>query len=137
MDFINILFNKSKPFTPVSVPGGSSNGRVMSSEKLVAFGPRLQESEKEMLQDDVEITRRKLKKNLESTGETYEDSSDCDDNVYTKYKFDQRTLDAIQLPIYASKHEILSKIANYSTVIIEGSTGCGKSTQVSFFIHKQ
>lgn len=34
------------------------------------------------------------------------------------------------LPIHSSKQSILNKIEDYSSIIIVGNTGCGKSTQV-------
>lgn len=36
-----------------------------------------------------------------------------------------------QLPVFAKKSEILEVIKKNSIVIIQGSTGCGKTTQVS------
>ncbi|XP_050532289.1 ATP-dependent RNA helicase A protein [Daktulosphaira vitifoliae] len=47
-----------------------------------------------------------------------------------KENIDERS----QLPVYALKDEILSTIRNNSIVIIQGSTGCGKTTQVCQFI---
>ncbi|XP_050427766.1 dosage compensation regulator [Adelges cooleyi] len=38
------------------------------------------------------------------------------------------------LPVYANKNQILNTIKNNSIVIIQGSTGCGKTTQVCQFI---
>jgi len=37
-----------------------------------------------------------------------------------------------QLPVFAKKNNILDVIRKNSIVIIQGSTGCGKTTQVSF-----
>lgn len=37
-----------------------------------------------------------------------------------------------QLPVFAKKNNILNVIKNNSIVIIQGSTGCGKTTQVSY-----
>lgn len=36
-----------------------------------------------------------------------------------------------ELPVFAKKDEILDIIRKNSIVIIQGSTGCGKTTQVS------
>ncbi|XP_055295310.1 probable ATP-dependent RNA helicase spindle-E [Sitodiplosis mosellana] len=127
--FIGLLFNKRKPFTPISIPGGSSNGYLNVTNKPT-FGPRLQASEKESLEDDVDITRQKLRRNLELAGKIAEESEKTSDDIYERYKFDQRSQSSMQLPIYASKHEFLASIATCPAVVIEGSTGCGKSTQI-------
>lgn len=129
MNFMDVLFNGRKPFTPIRIPGGTSNG-YLTAEQKPAFGPRLQASEKESLEDDIEMTRQKLRKNLELVGKYEEETEAHGDDVYEKYRFDRRSQNAMQLPIYASKHEIMSHIAACPTVVIEGSTGCGKSTQV-------
>lgn len=39
-----------------------------------------------------------------------------------------------ELPVYAKKSEILEGIKQNSIVIIQGSTGCGKTTQVSNYL---
>jgi len=48
-------------------------------------------------------------------------------------KFPNRT----QLPIYAEKESILSFIANDPITIIQGETGCGKSTQIPQYIFER
>jgi ATP-dependent RNA helicase A len=40
-----------------------------------------------------------------------------------------------KLPVFAKKAEILEVIKKNSIVIIQGSTGCGKTTQVSYNTH--
>jgi len=37
-----------------------------------------------------------------------------------------------QLPVFTKKNDILDLIRENSIVIIQGSTGCGKTTQVSY-----
>lgn len=39
-----------------------------------------------------------------------------------------------ELPVFAKKIEILEGIKQNSIVIIQGSTGCGKTTQVSNYL---
>lgn len=131
MNLGDILFNTSKPFTPMV--GGSTNFHAKAYMRPTFSGTRLQESEKQLFEDDIEVARQKLKKNLEAI-EHIDDEFDNDhvDDVYTKYDFSKRSCN-VGLPIYSSKREILEKIAKYQSVIIEGSTGCGKSTQVSIF----
>lgn len=132
MDFVQILFNKQKPFTPVRISGGSTDGRVRvdnrsePKEHLIA-------SEMDKLEDDVTQMRHKLEEDLKAMRideARASDSADIDE-IYTKYKFNQRSHHSSQLPIWASKAKILSKIAEFPSIVIEGSTGCGKSTQVS------
>jgi len=40
-----------------------------------------------------------------------------------------------QLPVFAKKNDILDIIRKNSIVIIQGSTGCGKTTQVSYDLY--
>lgn len=40
-----------------------------------------------------------------------------------------------KLPVFAKKSEILEVIKKNSIVIIQGSTGCGKTTQVSNYLY--
>lgn len=132
MDFIDVLFNKKKPFTPVTVPGGATNGRIAQSHRNL-FVPRLHVSQAQDLEEDMETTRQNFKRNLKLNcqPESDETSGHCDDDVFVKYEFDNRKPNTSDLPVYQSKDEILSNIAKYPAIVIEGSTGCGKSTQVS------
>ncbi|RXG53979.1 putative ATP-dependent RNA helicase TDRD9 [Armadillidium vulgare] len=54
--------------------------------------------------------------------------------VYYQYNFSKYDELAEKLPVSNWKKEILEKIENYPVIVIEGSTGCGKSTQVPQFI---
>lgn len=47
-----------------------------------------------------------------------------------QYKPHQRK----DLPIYKYRHEIIDKINNNPVVVLTGSTGCGKSTQIPQYI---
>ena len=49
------------------------------------------------------------------------------DEVYTRYKFDRILPD---LPICEMKDYILDAIDDNPVIILEGATGCGKTTQV-------
>lgn len=135
MDILDIMFNKKRPFAPINISGGTTNGRI-SAVSQPTFVQCLDASEKEMLEDDVQISRQKVENNIKTTIRTNDDFGgyaldDHDTDVYTKYKFDRRSQTAAQLPVWHSKDKILSKITQYPTVVIEGSTGCGKSTQAS------
>lgn len=137
MDLAEILFNKNKPFTPVIISGGSTNGRVRV-ENRIAVKQHLIPSEMEALEDDVSQMRRKLEVDLKTmrVDEAVASESPEINEVYQKYEFNQRSQHSNQLPIWASKARILSKIAEYPSIVVEGSTGCGKSTQVSHCILK-
>jgi len=53
-------------------------------------------------------------------------------HIYQVYNFAYRP--KIDLPILSMRSKIVSMIASNSVVIIRGSTGCGKTTQVPQFI---
>lgn len=52
--------------------------------------------------------------------------------IYKTYNFAYRP--KTNLPIISMREKIVSMIASNSVVIIRGSTGCGKTTQVPQFI---
>lgn len=135
-DYFDVLFNKRRPFVPIRVSGGTTNGRIIPEIPKVPE-KHLEESEKLMYEEDVDYVQNQLKKQLSLIGTQKNHEPACDgptDEVYTKYNFGYRTLAATQLPVHALKSKILSKIAEFPSVVIEGSTGCGKSTQVSWNI---
>lgn len=47
------------------------------------------------------------------------------------YVLKKRIIDRSKLPIFNKRNEILKIIENNSVVIVQGGTGCGKTTQVS------
>lgn len=49
------------------------------------------------------------------------------DDVYKRFKFDRELPD---LPIVGMKDHILNMIEKNTVVVLEGATGCGKTTQV-------
>lgn len=56
------------------------------------------------------------------------------DNIYGRKKNSsllQRIKERAQLPIFNKKNDILEIVRNNSVVIVQGGTGCGKTTQVS------
>lgn len=55
-----------------------------------------------------------------------------DTEVYRNFNFEHRSQET--LPIFDYKDEIVRTVQTHSVTIIEGSTGCGKSTQVPQFI---
>lgn len=133
-DYFDVLFNARRPFVPIRISGGTTNGRVIQDSPSVPE-QHLEKSERLMYEEDVEDMRRQLKRKLIFAGEqeNAEQTSDCPiDDVYKKYNFGHRTQAATQLPVHAFRTEILSTIAKFPSVVIEGSTGCGKTTQVIF-----
>lgn len=132
-DFVEILFNPNRPFVPKRIAGGTTNGRIISQAPTVSE-QHLDNSEKLMYEEDIDVIRRQLKQKLTLLDAQQIDEPASDravDEVYKKYNFAHRTQAATQLPVHAFKSEILSKISKFPAVVIEGSTGCGKSTQVN------
>ncbi|KAJ8674355.1 hypothetical protein QAD02_005617 [Eretmocerus hayati] len=58
--------------------------------------------------------------------------NDTVNRIYDQYNFSYRPQE--NLPIFKCKEEIVSTIETHSVTVIEGATGCGKSTQVPQFI---
>lgn len=54
------------------------------------------------------------------------------DDVYNRFDFDRVLPD---LPIIEMKDHILRTIRDNPIVVLEGATGCGKSTQVRIALH--
>lgn len=128
---MDILFNDD--FLPRIISGGTTNGRIVVTkqpQKLQCLDRR----ERETFEDDIHCVRKKVENSIKNTSNHDAASNDIvhDDEVYTKYKFEKRSKSAAKLPVWSSKSEILQKITENPSVVIEGCTGCGKSTQVSF-----
>jgi len=47
------------------------------------------------------------------------------------FTYQKRLKDRSKLPIFNKKHDVLNIIRENPVVIIQGGTGCGKTTQVS------
>lgn len=58
-----------------------------------------------------------------------DNESPVNDDVYAKYSF-STYLATSGLPIYDVQRKIMDAVQHNQIVVIEGSTGCGKSTQV-------
>lgn len=115
--------------------GGTTNGRIAKLPNPTA-PERLQSIEKDAWAHEISVTKNKLQRMLQvsrETSEGFEENAlgEHDDNdIYGKYKFEGPSRDAAKLPVYALKDKIIKTIAASPSVVIEGSTGCGKSTQV-------
>lgn len=68
---------------------------------------------------------------MDNISEISGDTVICKENttrLYRMYNFSYRP--NINLPILSMRHKVVSMIESNSVVIIRGSTGCGKTTQV-------
>lgn len=62
------------------------------------------------------------------TGDSVYNKSDmCVDDVYNRYDFNRNLPD---LPIVGMRDRILNLIEKNPIIVLEGATGCGKTTQV-------
>ncbi|KAG4078989.1 hypothetical protein HA402_001644 [Bradysia odoriphaga] len=149
MDEINDFFDMTKEFKREVLPAGYVNAiPVAKVEKNIAkrkfigkeFGEEYRREELEQLKKMAEIESKLQSTSLKSG--TVEDidsiiddrkrtESSVGDDVYAKYDFDRIIPD---LPILDLKDHILETVEKHSVVILEGATGCGKTTQVPQFI---
>lgn len=58
------------------------------------------------------------------------DEKNYEDEVYKKYDFKQDNSTENQLPIASSKAILLKSIDKNPVIVVQGDTGCGKSTQL-------
>jgi pre-mRNA-splicing factor ATP-dependent RNA helicase DHX15/PRP43 len=80
-----------------------------------------------------------MKRRIDIHGNTdsnpYEDASI---NPYTGYVYSQRYYDILskrkQLPVYEFKAELLQNIKEHQSIVVEGETGSGKTTQIPQFL---
>ncbi|CAK1553904.1 unnamed protein product [Leptosia nina] len=70
---------------------------------------------------------------LTTIGSSFEPNAAQPEAIYSKYTF-QKKEDTRYLPINEHQNEIIEKIAEAPVLIIEGPTGCGKTTQVPQWI---
>lgn len=131
MDLWNAFVAGEPPRPPVLQ--GTTRGRIVCDK------PHLPEpSEKVLdgriatqLEDEVDEVRGQLHDRLKIVqSQPLDLNNNAEVPLYKKYKFDRVYSESKLLPIYSAQSEILTKIATNPTVVIEGSTGCGKSTQV-------
>uniref|UniRef100_A0A1B0DPY2 Uncharacterized protein n=1 Tax=Phlebotomus papatasi TaxID=29031 RepID=A0A1B0DPY2_PHLPP len=62
----------------------------------------------------------------------FDDRANLNQGIYSKYKFEATA--GKRLPIQVHRKEILDTISESPVVVIEGPTGCGKTTQVPQYI---
>lgn len=156
MDEVNDFFDFSKPFKRVTVSGGYLNGRVISSSapnasnKIVKrehVGQEYAQSyaDAEKLQilkefEGVDSSSSECQQPSTSSMDTLEDLeedvkpdvSKPDNELYEKYQMEPKLY--CDLPIFDSRTKILNAVRENRCVVLEGDTGCGKTTQVPQYI---
>jgi pre-mRNA-splicing factor ATP-dependent RNA helicase DHX15/PRP43 len=82
--------------------------------------------------------RRKIDLGTETSGDNGNKRSKQDVNPWTGIPFSQRYYNIlekrIQLPVYQFKDELISKVLQHQSIIVEGETGSGKTTQIPQFL---
>ncbi|XP_055923260.1 probable ATP-dependent RNA helicase spindle-E [Eupeodes corollae] len=162
MDEINDFFDFSKKFERVTVPTGCLTGQTTTYYPQTSIDPRIVKREEKGNEYALEYSIAEKKRMMEeenvaagppstyaessmlSEMETLDDIDDdedgiedkkpgpTDDPVYDKYHFNMQWNDG--LPIHDSHKEIIETIRQRRVVVLEGDTGCGKTTQVPQYI---
>lgn len=132
-DWETFLEGRNLPYRPLE---GTTNGRVISSSnkkppKKYALNGRATSE----LEDQIEVVRDQLLDRLKISQNNPSACANMEASAYENYNFERRFTNSHNLPIYKKKDVILAKIKEHPTVVIEGSTGCGKSTQVCTRVH--
>ncbi|KAL9900670.1 putative ATP-dependent RNA helicase spindle-E isoform 1-T2 [Glossina fuscipes fuscipes] len=150
MDEIEDFFNISKDFVPRTAPVERPRDEVASTSKtalelLKRHAPIFPEDCKTLKKlrrhDDCKETNEKLHRSnqdpevanfsIDDLGEETEPVK-VDGGIYERYVFDLSRDSS--LPIYDAKEKIIDAIRKNPVVILEGDTGCGKTTQVPQYI---
>lgn len=160
MDLLDV-FDMSKTFEKVMVPGSQTQGHVVTSDKLFSIPSdmkkhvkgrdyarhyQIQEEQEviQSLQGDQNRQETAASPDLSSmynveeltTVGTVPDVNDLSHEeltqVYNSYSFDHHPQNS--LPIMAHKETIVSMVETNQVTVIQGVTGCGKTTQVPQFI---
>lgn len=121
----------SGKMVPMPVFPGTTRGRIVDKPPPEPTEKVLDSQTAFKLEDEVEEMRGQILDRLKlAQAQPIDDSNNADGLLYDKYSFDRKYSASKLLPIYSVQQEILAKVAAHPTVVIEGSTGCGKSTQV-------
>ncbi|XP_005191065.1 probable ATP-dependent RNA helicase spindle-E [Musca domestica] len=164
MDEINDFFDFSKDFEKKTVPRGCVSGSALATagkpqELNSAFGRRDYVGtsyaksliEQECLKlDELDLNKshhteahstvasscmddlEPLSTDSENDDEENPRAKRPDDGIYDRYPFDLNRNSS--LPIYDKRDEIVEMIRTNPVVVLEGDTGCGKTTQVPQYI---
>lgn len=132
-DWEALLDGRNLPHRPLE---GTTNGRVISKYITNSDSKNVLDTNAAAeLEDQIEEARHQLLGRIKISHNNVGASDANEATVYDKYNFERRFTNSHNLPIYKKKDVILAKIKEHPTVVIEGSTGCGKSTQVCTRVH--
>lgn len=158
MDDIDEFFDFSKPFNRVVISGGYCNATVVEDKTLFNKMPEREKMGKEyagkfIKEEESQLINAFLDEAAGPSTSRTSNLEDVDDEMsladedeehakalkakemmlplFQKYNF---TLKPNKLPIRHTKDDILSRIRENPVVVLEGPTGCGKTTQVPQFI---
>ncbi|XP_058836204.1 probable ATP-dependent RNA helicase spindle-E [Topomyia yanbarensis] len=158
MDDIDDFFDFSKPFNRVVISGGYCNATVVEDKSIFAKMPEREKLGKEYVGKFVKEEESQLisafldeaagpstsrTSNLEDVDD--ETSMADEDEEHTKALKAKEMMAPLfqrynfvvkpgKLPIRFAKDDILEKIRTNAVVILQGPTGCGKTTQVPQYI---
>lgn len=157
MDDIDDFFDFSKPFNRVVISGGYCNATVVEDKTIFNKMPEREKMGKDyavkyVKDEETQLINAFMDEAGPSTSRT-SNLEDVDDDVsmaeedeehtkalkakemmaplFQRYNF---TLKENKLPIRNSKAEILDKIRSNPVIVLQGVTGCGKTTQVPQYI---
>ena len=140
MDEINAFFDLSKPLQRVNISSSTtrawtrpqaSRPKSQTSAKSSNYGEKyLKREQNELLRRFNDAPSSSSVSQLEDLSDDSSDSEEEDtDPIYEKYAFDFNNR-RDDLPIFAQKDEILETLSTNLVMVLQGSTGCGKTTQV-------
>ncbi|KAK4885271.1 hypothetical protein RN001_001542 [Aquatica leii] len=158
MDLVRDLLNPRKPLQKIYIPTGQVDGRMLvesdddqsdydylraaSVEPYGNYAEEYKKKEEDLYADanysspvDTNLTTFDATEDLLSSMGRLEVNHIRQDElkeVYSKYKFDKHHHNALSIDGY--REQILRLVNTNEVVIIEGPTGCGKTTQVPQFI---
>lgn len=158
MDDIDDFFDFSKPFNRVVISGGYCNATVVEDKTIFNKMPEREKMGKEYAEKFVKTEENQLieafmdeaagpstsrTSNLEDVDDEASMADEDEENtkalkakemmapLFQRYTF---TMKPNKLPINWNKPEILDKIRSNAVVVLQGATGCGKTTQVPQYL---
>ncbi|XP_075145158.1 putative ATP-dependent RNA helicase spindle-E [Haematobia irritans] len=150
MDEIEDFFNISKEFKRVSAPAPKPMNEPVpsTSRKIKRENDSPERKDRKLPKLEKDDDDRKSSRNFIPKREPIPEDVDVDfdgieerqrkmhlnvdNSVYDRYTFNLER--DTSLPIHDAKDEILSSVRKNPVVILEGDTGCGKTTQVPQYI---
>uniref|UniRef100_A0A1B0CMA6 Probable ATP-dependent RNA helicase spindle-E n=2 Tax=Lutzomyia longipalpis TaxID=7200 RepID=A0A1B0CMA6_LUTLO len=132
------LFNPNKKVERRPIVAGGRVNTYLEKEVESRPKPPDNRSYAEKFQENELLAMRHVKEEDDfmdeevgsSINEPVQDNTNA--GIYSKYKFN--VSNTPRLPIQAYRREILQTIEQHRVVVIEGATGCGKTTQVPQYI---